>query len=133
MPTLHERIDLRLDTSDECWRWLGAHSQPSGRPVVGINGMGGIDYVYRIQYRRYVGEIPDGMTIDHLCMNGWCCRPDHLQLATHSDNAKAWNAARTHCDKGHEMTPENSYRRPDRPNAAGPGLCRECRKARDAA
>jgi hypothetical protein len=36
-------------------------------------------------------------------------------------------AIRTHCAHGHAFTPENTYRRPDRPNERA---CRICRKAR---
>lgn len=38
-------------------------------------------------------------------------------------------ARKTHCIRGHEFTPENTYLRSDRPNPAR--ACRECMRRRD--
>jgi hypothetical protein len=66
------------------------------------------------------------MTIDHLCRNTSCVRPDHLEVVTREENALrgSRNAAKTHCDRGHEFTPENTYVPPSRDHRA----CRECRR-----
>lgn len=33
-------------------------------------------------YRLAIGEIPTGLRIDHLCANGSCCNPLHLEAVT---------------------------------------------------
>ena len=36
-------------------------------------------------------QIPDGMTIDHLCKNRQCVNPDHLRLLSNFKNARRTN------------------------------------------
>ena len=36
-------------------------------------------------------QIPDGMTIDHLCKNRQCVNPDHLRLLSNFENARRTN------------------------------------------
>lgn len=62
------------------------------------------------------GPIPEGMIIDHLCRNRACYNVEHLRLVTHVENITAPGSqaisqifkARTHCNHGHEFTPENT-------------------------
>jgi hypothetical protein len=70
----------------------------------------------------HVGPIPEGLTIDHLCKNPGCVRPDHLEAVTMRENIRrgSW-ASRTHCINGHEYTEENTYRMP-----SGYRDCRRC-------
>ena len=42
---------------------------------------------HRIAYHLEHGSIPEGMTIDHLCMNKWCNNPGHLEAVTVRENA----------------------------------------------
>lgn len=67
-------------------------------------------------WERLVGPIPDGMVIDHQCRNRACCNIDHLRVVTPKQNVTEnivgcnWqlNAAKTHCKRVHEFTPENT-------------------------
>ena len=43
---------------------------------------------HRIAYEEWVGPIPDGMEIDHVCRNRACCNPKHLRLATRKQNGE---------------------------------------------
>jgi hypothetical protein len=127
---------------DDCWRWTGATAKGYG--VVRVGGRKGrIEPAHRVMYEICVGPIPDGLQIDHTCHNAdldcpggvtcphrRCVNPRHLEPATQQENilrggrsASARNAVKTHCDHGHEFTPDNTYihRRSNRP----PG--RECR------
>jgi len=62
---------------------------------------------HRWAYETCVGSINDGLQIDHLCRVRECVNPDHLQPVTHAENMR--RARRTHCRRGHELTPENVY------------------------
>lgn len=91
--------------------------------------------VHRLAYVRWVGPIPDGLELDHLCRVRSCCRPSHLEAVTHRENTlrspitpAARNAKKTHCDYGHEFTVENTYRM-----RAGGRSCRACIARRKAA
>lgn len=57
------------------------------------------------------GPIPEGMVLDHICRNRACCNTEHLRVVSMRQNAMennhgaaATNAARTRCDRGHELT-----------------------------
>lgn len=66
----------------DCWPWLGTHD----RSGYGIHGNYQNRYAHRVAYRFFVGEIPDGLEVDHLCRNRGCVNPTHLQLVTHGEN-----------------------------------------------
>lgn len=85
---------------------------------------------HRVVYEEYVGPIPEGLQLDHVCHtlakdcagghscpHRRCVNPAHLEPVTHRENAlrgvsfSAANAVKTHCANGHEYTPENTYYR----------------------
>lgn len=106
-------------TETGCWVWTRCCS--SGRTSRTIGGYGRLrknrrDWLaHRVSYEVLRGPIPEGMTIDHLCRVRCCVNPDHLEIATVRDNVlrgdgwMAKNARKTHCLRGHELTPDNVY------------------------
>ncbi len=58
---------------------------------------------HRVSYEFFVGPIPDGMQLDHLCRNRICVNPDHLEPVTNYENNRRGqgNMAKTHCPRGH--------------------------------
>lgn len=95
-----------------CWSWKGRPNRFRYRHF-SINGKS--KYIHRISYELYVGKIPKGLVIDHLCRNPECSNPKHLEAVTQATNiirgigTPALNSKKTHCPKGHEYTKENTY------------------------
>ncbi len=95
-----------------CWLWLG-DSVKGGYGRSAVKGRKWL--VHRLSYRVFIGEIPDGLTIDHKCKMTCCCNPQHLEAVTMRENVMRGtsiskiNAEKTFCSRGHEYTEENTY------------------------
>ena len=116
-----------LDESG-CWLWAAGSQFGYGITHLKENGRWKQKKAHRVFYELFVGSIPEGLTIDHLCRTTLCVNPDHLEPVTQAANnrrAPTWFGNRTHCIHGHEFTPENTYPHPYRPNIRD---CRECRR-----
>lgn len=111
---------------DGCWTWLLStrrngygHFSPEHSTHVSS---------HRYAYELYIGPIPEGMQLDHLCRNRICCNPSHLEPVTCKENLlrgdtfNAKNASRTHCPKGHPYRGENLMLQ------NGSRHCRACRR-----
>lgn len=102
----------------DCWVYSGWKND-SGYGIVVIgrkNGKRVRARVHRYVWERDVGAIPPGMVIDHVCRNRACCNVDHLKVVDRSENVlenslspSAINKKKTHCNRGHEFTDENTY------------------------
>ena|SRR4249920_934449 len=111
--------------STGCWEWsAGKDSKGYGQFV--HHGSRSVP-AQRVAYELFVGPIPAGLTIDHLCRNPGCVNPDHLEAVTRSENVRRQHAARTHCKRGHPLSGANLYIPPRRPHER---QCRECQRAR---
>lgn len=122
-----------------CWQWTAGKTK-AGYGHVGktINGKMTKAYAHRISYTIFIGIIPEGLSLDHLCRNTSCINPLHLEPVTHRENlmrspsaATSLNAKKTHCVKGHEFTPENTLSR-QRVGRLPERSCRTCRDIRNA-
>lgn len=112
-----------------CWIWLGHLNKVSGYGTIGIriNGSLKTRYAHRISYEEFLGPIPEGLQIDHLCRVRCCVNPDHLEPVTRSENllrspllGKA-SSRKTHCPRGHSYSGTNSR---------GARVCNICNRIR---
>ena len=125
--TLERRFFEHIAHQDErgCWIWDKPH------PESGY-GQFARGKAHRWSYEFFVGEIPKGLDLDHLCRNRACVNPWHLDPVPlvvnvmRGEGPMAVNARKTHCIHGHAFTPENTYRPPKRPETR---QCIACRRA----
>jgi hypothetical protein len=81
---------VRIQAGSSCWEWQG-YVMKSGYGQAGHNRRP--QYVHRLSYAVFVGPIPDGLHIDHLCRNRRCIKPTHLEAVTQAENnRRSWEA-----------------------------------------
>lgn len=131
--TPFERFDTKINRTDECWLWT-ACTYP--------NGYGQFDkgYAHRHSYEFYVGPIPEGLVIDHLCRVRSCVNPEHLEAVKQAVNFKRGDGpqaviesnrkrglARTHCPHDHEYSEDNTIYETKK-NGNVMRRCKTCRR-----
>ena len=138
------KVAVAVGRPDDCWQWK-ASLRPDGYGQVGtgsrLRGDARPQPAHQVVWELTYGPIPQGLDVDHACHNAdlscpggpcahrACVNPGHLRLTTRAVNVMSGhgfgptNAARTHCEHGHELTEANSYHRKGR-------VWRECRRCR---
>lgn len=127
-----KRWSSKVEKSDSgCWAWIGATTR---------NGYGQVylKYEHILAHRltwvaHHKRDVPEGLTLDHLCRNRACVNPAHLEPVPFRTNLLrgvspvAVNARATHCKHGHELSPDNLVERylPEK------RACKTCRVASD--
>ena len=119
--TDEERFWSLADKSGDCWIWNGT-TGAGGYGTFWLDGKH--NKAHRMAYRYSGGELPDDLTIDHLCRVIRCVNPEHLEAVTNEENAsRAWKhrVRGDRCRRGH-VYEGNSFI--DHKNAIQCVLCR---------
>ena len=112
-----------VDPVTGCRVWSGALTLGYGRVKAGKR----IQLAHRVAYELFVGPIPSGLHLDHLCRNRACVNPEHLEPVSRRENIlrgtgpTAANARKTHCVHGHSLD--------DAIAMNGSRVCRTCKNA----
>lgn len=127
----------RVEVTGFCWLWTGER-KPEGYGRLQWQGQRW--YAHRLIYTLLVGEIPDGLQLDHLCRVPACVNPDHVEPVTpkvNQERKKAkWAKPKTPskeaqriaaglCRKGHVLA-EVGTLRSVRENGSERHQCRAC-------
>lgn len=129
---IRERLLERRNIQDmkhtsPCWLWEGSVN-PKGYGALSVRGR--TKGVHRLAHEEFVGPIPEGMAVDHLCRVRSCFNPDHLEAVTVRENNI--RAARANprvlsptCGRGHSFA-EFGYK-----SAGRKRRCRACDRIRE--
>lgn len=114
-----DRFVEKVEITDDCWLWTAADDGKGyGKFRTGATGSR-IVGAHRFAYEASVGPIPEGLVLDHLCLNTRCVNPDHLEPVTAAENTRRFGATFTHCPHGHPI---------DGLRGDGRRYCRECNR-----
>jgi hypothetical protein len=120
-----KRFTSKYKIQGDCWIWT-ASTSGKGYGYF-YSGPGRSSRAHRFAYEELVGEIPEGMQIDHLCRQRLCVNPGHLEVVTNSENQRRGENGilKTACANGHPWTAVNVYHRP-----SGAAYCAICHRER---
>jgi hypothetical protein len=128
-------------TPSGCVEWASTLSEDGyGKAVVGYRGHARPvrRYAHILTYEMWVGPVPPGLELDHLCRNRACVNPAHLEPVTRKVNVERGALPRLmrdpsfrpepkalleFCKHGHPMTGDNVGRNEKR------RWCRACKRA----
>ena len=111
------RLTKQIRLVGDCWVWCGnTNNWGYGQINVKVGKIWHKRLAHRVAYEHFVGSIPAGLTIDHLCNNPACINPEHLEAVVIGENSRrspntlnGMNARKTHCPRGHPYLGANLY------------------------
>ena len=111
--SIRERLASGVDVRGECWVWNKSTTHAAhGYGQISIDGK--LKLAHRVSYEEYVGPIPEGLGLDHLCRIRACINWRHLEPVTNKENCERGltgqhNSNKTHCPWGHLFDEANTY------------------------
>lgn len=120
---LPANMQSKIVLAGECWNWTGALNSRGYGSV--SSGKSTSKLAHRRAWEVANGEIPEGLTIDHLCRNKQCVNTAHMEVVSRAENSHRGNAARTHCKRGHDLNNGDVHVQ-KRLNGFTYRVCRQC-------
>lgn len=77
------------DLEGNCWNYYGRWTS-RGYASAFIDGHSRL--LHRYFYEQVIGDIPDGMTLDHLCQTKHCVNPFHMEPVTPGENLRRFHS-----------------------------------------
>jgi hypothetical protein len=92
LPSVVERLVVSYQVAvTGCWLWT-PQPDANGYGRISINDR--VQYAHRVSWETFIGPIPEGLTIDHLCRVRRCINPAHLEPVTLAENVRREMSAR---------------------------------------
>src|SRR5213596_2013870 len=97
-PPLEVRLAARLVArpGTGCIEWTGS---VDGGGYGHIRRGSGLAKCHIVAWELQRGAVPDGLELDHLCVNPKCCNVDHLEPVTHAENMRRARERRSAANK----------------------------------
>lgn len=92
------------DPDTGCWIWVPAFLAGDRYGSVRISRTEGFMRAHRFSYEYFIGPIPEGLVLDHLCKNTICVHPEHLEPVTQEVNLSRYLDEKERCVNGHLLT-----------------------------
>jgi hypothetical protein len=107
-PAIERFMDKVREDVNGCWNWIGSIKVNGyGNFSIRKNKIGKTFHAHRWAYQHFKGEIPPGLTLDHLCRNRKCVNPGHLEAVTQRENVLRGNRPKK---PGHLPDPEAIFK-----------------------
>lgn len=137
------RVKARTVVNESgCWLWQGFCHKYHGKQAADTRGYAGTNYraksvfAHRKMLELHTRPLARNEAACHTCDTPSCVNPAHLWIGTWKQNkldevakGRNWYVVRTHCPRGHEYTPENTYMHPGRDGRGARG-CKLCNRVR---
>lgn len=115
---LRATFEANVRKTKNCWNWTGKRSAGYGW----LYFDGKTRAVHRLAVQFDGRDIPEGMSVDHLCRNKRCVNPSHLEVVTIAENTRRAHLVRTECRRGHPYADPANFML----NRRGARMCRAC-------
>ena len=137
LTTWPKRFREKFTITEGCWVWTACRDDDGyGRFGMGRKDKPRVQRAHRYAFKLAYPDVDiEGLSLDHLCRNPSCVRPDHLEPVTHRENVLRGASSNVsgRCRAGlHPWVPENIVHEPARKGQPyGVRRCRSCRDKRE--
>lgn len=98
----HVRFWEKVIDAGDCWEWQAATFKGGYGSFCGEGRRTVL--AHRWAYEHMIAPIPEGLTVDHLCVNPPCVNPYHMDLVPLSVNVRRQTKPRGENHHNHKLT-----------------------------